>query len=57
MKELIIGMGIGFVVGAIVCKMNKPVADTVEKGVKKSKEIIEDIKDEVKTQTQKAKNK
>ncbi|HIU06252.1 MAG TPA: hypothetical protein IAC46_01480 [Candidatus Onthoplasma faecigallinarum] len=57
MKELIIGMGIGFFVGAIVCKMNKPVADTVEKGVEKSKEIIEDIKDEVKTQTQKAKNK
>ncbi len=57
MKELIIGMGIGFVIGAIVCKTNKPVADTVEKGVEKGKEIIEDIKEEVKTQSNKAKSK
>ena len=57
MKELIIGMGIGFVIGAIVCKTNKPVADTVGKGVEKGKEIIEDIKEEVKTQSNKAKSK
>ena len=55
MKELLIGMGIGFVVGAVVCKANKPFADTVEKGVEKGKEIIEDIKDEIETQTQKQK--
>ncbi len=56
MKELLIGMGIGFVVGAIMCKTNKQMADCVEKGVEKGKEIISDIKDEVKTQTNKAKN-
>ena len=55
MKELLIGMGIGFVVGAVMCKCNKPVADTVEKTVEKGKEIVEDIKDEVKSQTKKAK--
>lgn len=54
MKELLIGMGIGFVVGAITCKTNKQFAQTVDKGVEKGKEIIEDIKEEVKTQ-QKAK--
>ncbi len=55
MKELLIGMGIGFVVGAITCKTNKPLADTVEKGVEKGKEIIEDIKDEIETQAKKSK--
>lgn len=55
MKELLIGMGIGFVVGAITCKTNKCVADTVEKGVEKGKEVIDDIKDEVKTQMNKEK--
>lgn len=57
MKEFLIGMGLGFVVGAITCKTNKPVADTVEKGVEKGKEIIEDIKDEIETQTKKTKSK
>lgn len=56
MKDLLVGMGIGFVVGAITCKYNKPVADTVEKGVEKGKEIISDVADEIKTQTKKAKN-
>lgn len=55
MKELLIGMGIGFVVGAITCKTNKPIADTVEKGVEKGKEIIEDIKDEIDSQSKKGK--
>lgn len=55
MKELLIGMGLGFVVGAIVCKTNRPFADTVEKGVEKGKEIVEDIKDEVQTAQAKAK--
>lgn len=55
MKELLIGMGIGFVVGCIACKTNKPLADAVENGVDKGKEIVEDIKDEVKSQMQKQK--
>ena len=55
MKDILIGMGIGFVVGAIACRTNKCVADTVEKTLEKSKEVIGDIKDEVKTQTNKSK--
>jgi len=55
MKELLIGMGLGFMAGAIMVKTNKCFAEKVEMGVEKGKEIIEDIKDEVKTQTQKAK--
>ncbi len=53
MKELLIGMGIGFVVGSIVCKTNKPFAEAVDKGVEKSKEIMDDIKDEIKSQAKK----
>ena len=56
MKELLIGVGIGFVIGAIACKCNKPSSDTVEKGVEKGKEIITDIKDEVKSNTKKKEN-
>ena len=55
MKELLIGMGLGFVVGAIMCKTNRPVADCVQKSVEKGKEIISDIKDEIKTQSNKQK--
>lgn len=55
MKELLIGMGLGFMVGAIAVKTNKCLAEKVEMGVEKGKEIIDDIKDEVKTQSQKAK--
>ncbi len=55
MKELLFGMGIGFVVGAVMCKTNKCVSDAVEKSVEKGKEIVTDIKDEVKTQTNKNK--
>ena len=47
MKELLIGMGIGFIVGSIVTKTNKCYANAVENCVDKGKEIIEDIKDEV----------
>lgn len=56
MKDLLIGMGLGFIVGAVVCKTNKPVAEYIEKGVEKGKEIITDIKDEMKTQSNKTKN-
>lgn len=48
-------MGLGFVVGAIAVKSNKCLADKVEMGIEKGKEIIEDISDEIKTQTAKAK--
>ena len=54
-KELLIGMGLGFMVGAIAVKTNKCLADKVEIGVEKGKEIIEDISEEIKTQTAKAK--
>ena len=43
-------MGIGFVVGSIMVKTNKCYAETVETCVDKGKEIIDDIKDEVKPQ-------
>ena len=55
MKEFIIGMGIGFVVGAIMVKANKPLSDTVEKGVDKGREIVEDIKGEIESQQEKSK--
>ncbi len=54
-KELLIGMGLGFVVGAIAVKTNKCLADKVEMGVEKGKEIIDDISDEIKSQTNKVK--
>jgi len=53
MKELLIGMGIGFMIGAITCKTNKPFAEAVDKGVEKGKEIMDDIKDEIKSQSKK----
>ncbi len=57
MKELLIGMGLGFVVGSIMMKTNKAYAEKVEMGVEKGKEIIEDIKDEVKSQAKTKKQK
>ena len=50
MKELLLGMGLGFIAGAIMVKTNKCFAEKVEQGVEKGKEIVEDIKDEVKSQ-------
>ena len=55
MKELILGMGLGFVVGAIMAKSNKCFAEKVEQGVEKGKEIVTDIKNEVKSQMSKPK--
>lgn len=55
MKEFMIGMGIGFLVGAIMCKANKPFSETIEKGVEKGKEVISDIKEEVKDSVNKNK--
>ena len=56
MKELLIGMGIGFVVGAVMSKTNKPVADAIDKSVEKGKEIFTDIKDEIESHTKKTKS-
>ena len=55
MKELLIGMGLGFMVGAIAVKSNKMLADKVEMGVEKGKEIIEDISQEIKSQAKEKK--
>ena len=55
MKELLIGMGLGFIVGAVAVKTNKCLAEKVEMGVEKGREIIDDISDEVRTQTNKLK--
>ena len=55
MKELLIGMGLGFMVGAIAVKSNKMLADKVDMGIEKGKEIVSDIQDEVRTQTNKTK--
>ena len=51
MKELLLGMGLGFIVGAVAVKTNKCFAEKVEQGMDKGKEIITDIKDEIKSQT------
>lgn len=51
MKELLIGMGLGFMVGAIMTKTNKGFAEKIDQGMNKGKEIIEDIKDEMKSQS------
>ena len=55
MKELLIGMGLGFIVGAVAVKSNKMLAEKVEFGVEKGKEIIQDVSNEIKSQTEKAK--
>ena len=53
MKELLIGMGLGFMIGAIMVRSNKDFAEKVDQGVEKGKEIISDIKDEMKSQPKK----
>lgn len=55
MKELLLGMGLGFIAGAIMVKSNKCFADKVEQGMEKGKEIVGDVKDEVKSQMNKPK--
>ena len=49
MKDFLIGLGIGFTVGAITVKNNKDIAQIAEKGkqavettVSKGKELVED---------------
>ena len=45
MKEFLMGMGIGFVVGAIMVKSNKDLSNAVEKGKKAVDQKIEECKD------------
>jgi len=60
MKDFLIGMGIGFVVGAVMCKTCKPVAKAVQKGkemveekIEEGKEAIEKLEKSSKTKTAK----
>lgn len=53
MKDLLLGMGIGFLVGAITVRTSRPFAEKVQQGIEKGKEIMEDVKDEVKNFTKK----
>ena len=55
MKELLIGMGLGFIVGAVAVKSNKMISNKLDAGIEKGKEIIGDIKDEIKSQTKSSK--
>lgn len=45
MKDFLVGMGIGFVVGAIMAKSNKDVSSAVEKGKKVVEEKVEEGKE------------
>ncbi|MBQ7797763.1 MAG: hypothetical protein IJ371_01415 [Clostridia bacterium] len=45
MKDFLIGMGIGFMVGAIMVKSNKDLSKAVEKGKKVVEEKVEESKD------------
>ncbi len=47
MKEFLCGMGIGFVVGAIMVKSNKDLSRAVEKGKQVVEDTIEQGKDMV----------
>lgn len=44
MKELLVGMGIGFVIGAVMVKSNKDLSSAVEKGKKVVEEKMEEGK-------------
>ena len=45
MKDFLIGMGIGFMVGAIMVKSNKHLSKAVEKGKQMVEQKVEDGKD------------
>lgn len=45
MKDFLIGVGIGFAVGAIMCKTCKPVAEAVQKGKKLVEKKVEEGKE------------
>lgn len=45
MKEFLIGAGIGFVLGAVMAKSNRDLANAVEKGKKMVEEKVEQGKE------------
>ena len=57
MKEFLIGMGIGFMVGAVMVKSNKDFSNAVEKGKDVVEEKIEQGKDFIEENIIKPKNK
>lgn len=56
MKDFLIGLGIGFAVGAVMCKTCKPVSDMVQKGKNLVQEKIEEGKEAIIEKAQEAKN-
>ena len=51
MKDFLIGLGIGFAIGAVMCKTCKPVAEAVQKGkkiveakIEEGNEVVEELK-------------
>ncbi len=47
MKDFLIGMGIGFVVGAVMVKSNKDLSKTIEKGKQMVEDKVEMVKDAI----------
>ena len=47
MKDFLIGMGIGFVVGAVMVKSNKELSKTVEKSKQMVEDKVEMVKDAI----------
>ena len=45
MKDFLIGMGIGFMVGAVMVKSNKDLSKTVEKSKQMVEDKVEMVKD------------
>jgi len=58
MKDFLIGMGIGFVVGAVMVKSNKEVSKAVDKSKQMAEDVIEKgkgfVEDNIVKQTPKA---
>lgn len=50
MKEFLVGMGLGFMVGAIAVKSCKPMAELADKTKKAVKDKIDDMKSEQKSE-------
>jgi len=55
MKDFLIGMGIGFMVGAIMVKSNKDLSKAVDKGKQMVEEKVEVVKDAIEDKVNKTK--
>ena len=55
MKDFLIGLGIGFAIGAVMVKSNKDLSKTVEKGKQMVEDKVEMVKDMISEKTQKPK--